>query len=163
MPLPFFWKQHLQVGEKYFDGISFHGSRVFWCLTSPVMLRTKKEREKNAYAKSAITVERGCFTHWVSRFMGREFYTFYSLVFELIATKSKQQQSMITNWIRTKLLFAPVRSLLICLRGSQPPWKQETSSSLCWVQLYRAMHMTFTIKTGFEFVHIVLLKKLITT
>ena len=40
----------------------------------------------------------------------------------MIANKRKEPTSVITNWIRTKLNFALLKSNLLCLRGSRTPW-----------------------------------------
>ena len=56
--------------------------------------------------------------------MSRECHTFYNRLSDMIADKRKEPTSviLITNWIRTKLNFALLKSCLLCLRGSRTPW-----------------------------------------
>ena len=52
--------------------------------------------------------------------MGNESRAFYSLLVELISIKRKlPNKSMVSSWLRTKVSFALLRSMLLCLRGSR--------------------------------------------
>jgi hypothetical protein len=33
------------------------------------------------------------------------------------------------NWLRTKICFAQIRALILCVRGSRTPWYQHTLDS----------------------------------
>ena len=59
--------------------------------------------------------------------MGRECKTFYARLAEIIADKRKVANSITTNWIRTKICFALLKSCLLCLRGSRSVNRNVTS------------------------------------
>ena len=54
--------------------------------------------------------------------MSRESHTFCNRLSDMIANKRKEPTSILTNWIRTKLNFALLKSCLLCLQGSRTPW-----------------------------------------
>ena len=60
--------------------------------------------------------------------MGRECSTFYNRLAKKIVDKRELYQSIITNWIRTKISFALLKSALLCLRGSR-----NISRNVCFV------------------------------
>ena len=51
--------------------------------------------------------------------MGIECRTFASKLSELLAIKRDFPKSTVTSWVRTKIGFALIRSMLVCLRGSR--------------------------------------------
>ena len=81
------------------------------------------EREmKKAYNKRVIDVEHGCFTPLVFTpygGCGREADRCISELSHMIAKKRDICQSMVTNWLRTKISFALVKAAVLCLRGSR--------------------------------------------
>ena len=81
------------------------------------------EREKKkAYNKRVIDVEHGCFTPLVFTpygGCGREADRCISELSHMIAKKRDIGQSMVTNWLRTKISFALVKAAVLCLRGSR--------------------------------------------
>ena len=81
------------------------------------------EREKKkAYNKRVIDVEHGCFTPLVFTpygACGREADRCISELSHVIAKKRDICQSMVTNWLRTKICFALVKAAVLCLRGSR--------------------------------------------
>ena len=86
--------------------------------------RNEKEK-KNGYVERILNVEHASFTPLVFTIQGgmsREAHTFYNRLSDMIANKRKEPTSVITNWIRTKLNFALLKSCLLCLRGSRTPW-----------------------------------------
>ena len=48
---------------------------------------------------------------------GREFGRFYSKLAESIGDKRKQQYSIISSWIKRKIIFSLLRSIALSLRG----------------------------------------------
>ena len=92
------------------------------------MLCQKREREKNGCVERIFNVEHASFTPLVFTIQGgmsREAHTFYNRLSDMIANKRKEPTSVITNWIRTKLNFALLKSCLLCLRGSRTPWNEQ--------------------------------------
>ena len=59
--------------------------------------------------------------------MERKCSTFYNRLAKKIAEKQELHQSIITNWIRTKISFVLLKSAL-CLRGSR-----SISRNVCFV------------------------------
>ena len=51
--------------------------------------------------------------------MARESKKFYSRLSAMIADKRKQTISIISSWIKRKLVFALIHSISMCLRGSR--------------------------------------------
>ena len=51
--------------------------------------------------------------------MGRECKKFYSRLTEMIAEKRNISNSIATTFIRTKISFSLLRSMLLCIRGSR--------------------------------------------
>ena len=65
-------------------------------------------------------MEHGSFTPLVfttNGGMGRECQHFLTTLAEKISRKKHQQYSEVINWLRTKLSFAVIRSLVLALRG----------------------------------------------
>ena len=86
--------------------------------------RNEKEK-KNGYVERILNVEHASFTPLVFTIQGgmsRECHTFYNRLSDMIENKRREPTSVITNWIRTKLNFALLKSCLLCLRGSRSPW-----------------------------------------
>ena len=84
---------------------------------------TVNEREKKrSYNRRILEVEHASFTPLVFTIhgaMGTECRTFVSRLSELLAIKRDLPKSIVTSWVRTKISFALIRSMLMCLRGSR--------------------------------------------
>ena len=85
---------------------------------------TKNEMEKKRhYNERILQVEQGNFSPLVFTIngsMGTECRAFYSRLAELISIKRKlTNKSMVSSWLRTKVNFALLRSMLLRLRGSR--------------------------------------------
>ena len=51
--------------------------------------------------------------------MGAESRTFYLRLATLLSLKNGIEKSKVTSWIRSKTIFALLRSMLLCLQGSR--------------------------------------------
>ena len=51
--------------------------------------------------------------------MAGECKVFYSRLAMLLSSKRGVEKSQVTTWIRTKINFALLRSMILCLRGSR--------------------------------------------
>ena len=92
------------------------------------------EREKKRlYNRRILEVEHASFTpltFTIHGAMGIECRSFVSKFSELLAIKRDLLKSSVTSWVRTKISFALIRSMLICLRGSRSI-KSNTATLMC--------------------------------
>ena len=69
-----------------------------------------------------MNVEQGCFTPLVfsvNGAMGRECKKFYSVLAEMVTLKQKQEYCITMSWVRRKISFSLMRSILLCILGSR--------------------------------------------
>ena len=84
------------------------------------MYRQHEREKKRTYNERIIQVEKGSFTPIVmSTFggMGAEAERFHKRLAELIALKRHETYSSVINYIRTRLRFCLLRSVLTSLHG----------------------------------------------
>ena len=92
-----------------------------------------EKEKKRTYNQRVLQIEQGTFTPLVFTAMGgcgREAKVFYKRVSELIAEKRKEHLSVVTSWVRRKVIFALIKSVILCLRGSRVPWNDNLASSI---------------------------------
>ena len=68
-----------------------------------------------------MNVDQGCFTPLVfsaNGDMSHECKKFYLVLAEMIAIKRKQEYCITMFWLRQKISFLLMRSILLCIRGS---------------------------------------------
>ena len=83
-----------------------------------------EKEKKRTYNQRVLEVEHGSFTPIVFTAMGgmgRETNSFYKRLSELLCEKRDDHISIITTWVRRKVIFALMRSVILCLRGSRIP------------------------------------------
>ena len=81
-----------------------------------------EEEKKRAYNERVLEVENATFTPLVfsaNGGMGRECKKFYQRLAEMIADKRGISTSIASAFVRTRISFSLLRSMLICLRGSR--------------------------------------------
>ena len=81
---------------------------------------SKMKRKRNTNTMKEF--DHGSFTPVVFSIygsMGRECRTFYNRLGKKIPEKQELHQSIVTNWIVTKISFALLKSALLCLRGAK--------------------------------------------
>ena len=87
------------------------------------------EKEKKCLLNDRIMqVEHGTFTPLVmseTGGMGRESSKFYTRLSELINEKRESSYNIVAIWIRRKIIFALIKSIGMCLRGSQSDFHRE--------------------------------------
>ena len=86
------------------------------------VFKSQETAKKTAYNERVIRVEHGTFTPVVmSAFggFGRETGKFVSRLTEKIADKHDIPNSIVANYVRTKISFELVRSQVMCIRGSR--------------------------------------------
>ena len=87
---------------------------------------TNEREKKRQYNQRVLDVEHGCFTPIVFTAMGgmgREARAFYKRLADLLADNRKEDCSVTTTWMRRKISFALMKSVILCLRGSRVPWR----------------------------------------
>ena len=94
----------------------------------------KNENEKNReYNQQILQVEHGSFTPLVFSCFGgmnRECSRFSSHTAERLANRRKEPKSKISAWIKARLNFALIRSMLLCLRGTRTPSNVDNISEI---------------------------------
>ena len=81
-----------------------------------------EKEKKRFYNERVMQIEHDTFTPLVMFATGgmrRESSKFYSRLSELISEKRESSYSIAATWRRRKLLFALIKSLGMCLRGSR--------------------------------------------
>ena len=90
------------------------------------MNETEKKRQ---YNERILNVEHGSFTPLVFSAMGgmgRESQMFFKRLSESLSDSRGQQLSVTVTWIRRKVIFALLKSVVLCLRGSRTPWVKDS-------------------------------------
>jgi len=91
-----------------------------------------EKEKKKSYNERILNVEHGSFTPLVMTANGgfsRECSTFYSLLADMIATKRKQHVSVVSAWLKRKLMFSLINSVVLCLRGSRSIFNDNAIAS----------------------------------
>lgn len=90
--------------------------------------KRNEDEKKRQYNERVLDVDNGSFTPLVfstNGGMGRECKLFYKRLSEMIAEKRDIPVSQAVNYIRTKISFSLLRSMLLCLRGSRSLKKEH--------------------------------------
>ena len=86
------------------------------------VMKLTNKKKKREYSSRILNVEQGSFTPLVfsaTGAMGRECSMFVKKLSQLISINRKEELSVATYGIRSKISFALLRSSLMCIRGSQ--------------------------------------------
>ena len=100
-------------------------------LTPEQIYKLHENDEKRLYSSGVLEVERGTFTPLVfttTGGMSDECQRYHSHLAELLAVKKQENYDSTITWIRTRVLFAILRSALVYLRGSRS--KRRTSPNI---------------------------------
>ena len=130
-----------KTANKHEDARLDISARGFWCsgkkalfdvrVLNPIASRYRNtplskcytingNEKKKQYNECVLQVEHGSFTPLIKSSNGgfrRECGQFYSKLAEQIAEKRKQPYSIISSWIKRKVIFSLLRSIGLCLRG----------------------------------------------
>ena len=90
--------------------------------------RMNEIEKKRQYNERILKVEHGSFTPLVFSAMGgmgRESQMFFKRLSESLSDSRCQQLSVTVTWIRRKVIFALMKSVILCLRGSRTPWVKD--------------------------------------
>ena len=105
--------------------MAFFDIRVF----NPYLMN---ERIKRQYNQRCIQLEHASFTQLIFSAYGgcsRETYHFQNTRSERLAEKKSILPAVAMNWLHTKICFAQMQALIICIRGSRNPWHQHSFNS----------------------------------
>ena len=81
-----------------------------------------EQQKKRAYEERIREVEHGSFTPLIFSTQGgmsKETTTMYKRLASLLSSKRSEPYSRTINWIRCRIGFALLRSMIMCLRGSR--------------------------------------------
>ena len=81
-----------------------------------------ENEKKRHYHIRIMEVDQGSFTplvFTVAGGIGGEGRAFYSQLATLMSLKNGIEKSKVTSWVRSKINFALLRKMLLCLRGSR--------------------------------------------
>ena len=81
-----------------------------------------ENEKKRHYNTRIMEVDQGSFTplvFTVAGGVGGKGRDFYSRLATLMSLKNGIEKSKVTSWVRSKVNFALLRSMLLCLRGSR--------------------------------------------
>ena len=93
---------------------------------SPMEVLGAAEKEKKAKYSTACEERRATFTPFccsVDGLLGHEAETFLRRLGDCLAVKWEKSYSEVMSWIRARLVFAVLRSSIMCLRGARMKWR----------------------------------------
>ena len=115
-----FWQMHELA---FFDVKVFNPlARTYMNQSLEAAFKTNETNKKNLYNNRIIQVEKGSFTPVVLSSLGGfgvESGRFLAKLIELVSQKKNLEQSVVANYIRTKISFELVRSQIACIRGAR--------------------------------------------
>ena len=99
--------------------------------TAEVFLNHEKEK-KRQYLKRVLDVEHGTFTPLIfgtNGGLGKESSDFIKNIALKIAEQEDEKFGIVMSWLRTKLSFELLKSVLLCVRGSRTPFRKQNIDS----------------------------------
>ena len=99
----------------------------------PVVHEKNENEKKRKYNLRILQVEHGSFTPLAFLCFGgvsRGCSRFFSHNAECLANGRKEPKSKISAWIKARLNFALIRSMLLCLRGTRTPSNVDNISEI---------------------------------
>ena len=121
-----FWERHRSAS---FDVRVCHPNAVSYKDLEPHQIyRIHENDKKRFYSRRVLDTEHGTFTPLVFTItggMGKECLMYHNRLAQLIAIKKGEQYAKTISWIRSRTLFALLRSALVSLRGSSVMWHEN--------------------------------------
>ena len=93
-----------------------------------MMIMTIMIIKKRKYNSRVTEIEQGTFTPLVfttTGGMADECLRYHSRLAELLSAKKQESYATTISWVRVKVSFAILRSVLLCLRGSRTPRRRN--------------------------------------
>ena len=115
-----FW----QRGQRaFFDVRVFNPFAPFYrCQKLENAFSHNEKEKKRAYGRRVVEIEHGSFTPLVFSSSGgcaRESEKFLSMLAMKISEKQDTAQSVVMNWLRTRVSYSLLHSAILCVRGSR--------------------------------------------
>ena len=122
-------------GQTAFCDVRVFNPLARWHLhhSLPAVHKKNENEKKREYNQRILQVEHGSFTPLVFSCFGgmsRECRCFFSHTAERLANRRKEPKSKISAWIKARLNFALIWSMLLCLRGTRTPWNFDNISEI---------------------------------
>ena len=99
----------------------------------PAVHKKNENEKEQEYNQRILQVKHGSFTPLVFSCFGgmsRECSRFFLHTAERLANRRKERKIMISAWIKARLNFALIRSMLLCLRGTRTPSNVDNISEI---------------------------------
>ena len=99
----------------------------------PAVHKKNENKKKPEYNQRILQVEYRSFTPFVFSCFGgmsRECSRFFSHTAERLANRRIEPKSKISAWIKVRLNFALIRSMLLCLHGTKTPSNADNISKI---------------------------------
>ena len=96
----------------------------------PAVHKKNKNEKKQEYKQQILQVKHGSFTPLVFSCFGgmsRECSRFFLHNAERLANRTKEPKSKISAWIKARLNFALIQSMMPCLHGTRTPSNVDIS------------------------------------
>ena len=110
-----------------YKGVSSHVDS-YRDLSPKQIYRIQQDEKKRKYNSRVTEIEQGTFTPLVfttTGGMADECLRYHSRLAELLSAKKQESYATAISWVRAKVSFAILRSVLLCLRGSRTPEKDR--------------------------------------
>ena len=121
-----FWIKHQRA---FFDIRVFNPTaRRYDHLSTKKAYEINEREKKRHYNERVLEIEQGSFSPMVfSAFggMARECSMVFKRLIDLLADKRKINTSLVASWVRRKVNFSIMKSLICCVRGTRYPWYKE--------------------------------------
>ena len=106
------------------------------------------KNRRNVFTMNQLSSEHGTFTPFVMSVtggIGRESSKFCSWLSELTSKKRESSYSILATWIRGKIIFALIKPIGMCLRGSRSVFHGEKLDQSEMMDFLMNFHRKFKI------------------
>ena len=130
----------------FFDVRVLHPNAPSYKDTSPAALYNNHEKEKmSKYASRILAVDKGSFTPLIYTTFGGwgpQATAYHKKLTSLLAKKRNEEYSHVMNYIRTRIRFSLLRSVLVAVRGERGKKSgvPDPISSVSFNMVPEAMH-----------------------
>ena len=94
--------------------------------TTSKIFHQHEQAKKREYNKRVLEIEHGTFTPLIfgtNGGMGQECTRFVSALANKLAEKQSEDYSVVMYWLRVRISFVILRSVILCVRGSRTPFR----------------------------------------
>ena len=116
--------------------------------------KSNESQKKKSYNERVVRIEHGSFTPIVLSAMGgfgRETAKFTTRLIEKISEKKDLMNSVVANFVRTKISFELVKAQVMCIRGSRTLRNVEMDPSLAeWLTILLMNNIVSTVLSNID-------------